>query len=122
MPRRGSITFPWTIGMICLLMVSYGYSQEKGGQPLITVSGKLVKIVAIGGETTGWAVHLDSPMQVEGKRLNRIEIDPGDDNKKIGGLEDQRVKIVGTLEKRHGIERKEYWVIMIDQIQKIKTN
>jgi hypothetical protein len=112
----------WAIGMVYLLMVSYGYSQERSGQGLVTVTGRLTKIVAIGGETTGWAVHLDSPMQIEDKKLNRIEIDPDDNDKKIGGLKDKRVKIVGTLEKRYGIERKEYWVIRVNKIQKIGTN
>lgn len=110
----------WTIGMICLLMVSYGYSQGEDGQGLITVTGKLVKIVAIGGETTGWAVDLDSPLEVDGKKLNRIEIDPN--GKKIGGFNNKRVEVLGTLLKRSGIERKEYWVVMVNKIQEIKTN
>jgi hypothetical protein len=105
--------------MICLLMVSYGYSQEKGGQELITVTGKLVKIVAIGGETTGWAVELDSPLEVNGKKLNRIETDPN--REKIDGFNNKRVEIVGALRKRYGIERKEYWVLMVNKIQEIKT-
>ncbi len=110
----------WTIGMICLLMVSYGYSQEKGGGRMITITGKLVKIVAIGGETTGWAVELDSPLEVNGKKINRIEIDPN--GKKIGGFNNKRVEVLGTLLKRSGIERKEYWVLMVNKIQEIKTH
>ncbi|MGA2915347.1 MAG: hypothetical protein ABSE89_04910 [Sedimentisphaerales bacterium] len=109
---------PWTIGIICLLMVSCGFAQEKGEQKMITVTGKLITIAAIGGETTGWAVVLDSPLQVEGKSLNSIEIDPND--KKIGGLENKRVKVAGVLEKRHGIERKEYWVIVVNEINEIE--
>ncbi len=109
----------WTIGMAFFLMVSYGYSQEKGGQELITATGKLVKIVAIGGETTGWAVDLDSPLEVNGKKLNRIEIDPN--GKKIDVFNNKRIEIIGALKKRSGIERKEYWVIMVNKIQEIKT-
>ncbi len=109
----------WTIGMICLLMVSYGYSQEKGGGRMITITGKLVKIVAIGGETTGWAVDLDSSLEVDGKRLNRIEIDPN--GNKIDHFNNKRVEIIGALKKRSGIERKEYWVILVDKIQEIKA-
>ncbi len=110
----------WMIGMICLLTVSYGYSQEKGGQEPITVTGKLVKIVAIGGETTGWAVEIDSPLEVDGKRLNRIEIDPN--RKKIDSFNNKRVEVIGTLKKRSGIERKEYWVIMVNKIREIETH
>jgi hypothetical protein len=108
----------WTIGIICLLMVSCGYSQEQGEQKIITVTGKLIKMAAIGGETTGWAVDLDSPLQVEDKKLNRIEIVPNN-NKKAGELENKRVKVAGILEKRRGIERKEYWVIVVTEINEI---
>ena len=86
---------------------------------MITITGKLVKVVAIGGETTGWAVDLDSSLEVDGKRLNRIEIDPN--GKKIDGFNNKRVEIVGVLKKRSGIERKEYWVILVNRIQEIKT-
>jgi len=109
----------WIIGIICLLMVSCGYSQEKGEQKMVTVTGKLIKAVAIGGETTGWAVNLDSPLQVEGEKLNRIEIDPNN-NKKAGELENKRVKVTGVLGKRRGIERKEYWVIVATEIDELK--
>ena len=109
----------WTIGMTFLLMVSHGYAQEKGEQRLITVTGKLVKIVAIGGETTGWAVDLDSSLKIDGKKLNRIEIDPN--REKIDGFNNKRIKIIGALKKRSGIERKEYWVIAVNKIQEIKT-
>ena len=86
---------------------------------MITVTGKLITVAAIGGETTGWAVELDSPLQVEGKKLNRIEIDPNDNDKKMGELENKRVKVVGVLEKRQGIERKEYWVIVVNEINEL---
>ncbi|MFB3885973.1 MAG: hypothetical protein ACE144_12150 [Thermodesulfobacteriota bacterium] len=85
---------------------------------MITITGKLVRVVAIGSETTGWAVELDSPLEADGKKRNRIEIDP--DGKKIDGLNNKRVEIVGTLQKRSGIERKEYWILMVNKIQEIK--
>ena len=39
----------------------------------ITVTGKLIRVMAIGGETTGWAVDLDEPRQIGGARLTRID-------------------------------------------------
>ena len=86
---------------------------------LVTVTGKLVKIAAIGGETTGWAVDLDSPLEVDGKKLNRVEIDPN--KNKIDGFNNKRVEIIGALKKRSGIERKGYWVILVNRIQEIKA-
>ena len=79
------------------------------------VTGKLARQMAIGGETTGWAVYLDGPLQIEGKTLTRIEIDPA--GNKVDDFEDRRVEISGILEKRSGIERGEYWVIVVDKIR-----
>jgi predicted metalloprotease len=102
-------------------MVSCGYSQKESEQETVTVTGKLLRVVAIGGETTGWAVKLDSPLEVEGKELNRIEVDPGNDGENINALEDKHVKITGTLEKRLGVERGEYWVLAVRKIEEINS-
>jgi hypothetical protein len=80
----------------------------------IAATGKLVKIFAIGGETTGWAVELESPLEINGEGLKRIEVDPK--GKDIEGLEGKQVKIKGHLEKRLGIERGSYTVIVIEEI------
>ena len=79
------------------------------------VTGKLARQMAIGAETTGWAVYLDGPLEIEGKTLTRIEIDPA--GNKMDDFEDRRVGISGILEKRSGIERGEYWVIVADKIR-----
>jgi hypothetical protein len=81
---------------------------------MITVTGKLVRIAAIGGETTGWAIDLESPLEIDDKKLDRIEVDPGDQN--ISGFEDRQVEVTGKLEKRQGIERGAYPVIVIEEI------
>lgn len=88
------------------LLCSFAYADE------VTVTGTLTRTVAIGGETTGWGVKLDSPMQIEGRTFDLIEIDL--DGKKINLLpfEDMRVKVTGELVKRTGIERV-YWVIVV---------
>jgi hypothetical protein len=111
----------WTIGVICFLMVSCTYAQKEGEQGTITVTGKLARVVAIGGETTGWAVKLDSPLEVEGKKLGQIEVDAGGGSKKMSELENKQVQITGTLEKRQGVERGEYWVIAAKEIQEVKS-
>jgi hypothetical protein len=111
-----------TIGVICCFaMVSLACAQKEGEQEMVTVTGNLARIVAIGGETTGWAVKLDSPLEVEGKKLSMLEVDAGDKSEKVKELADRRVQITGTLEKRHGVERGEYWVITVKEIQEIKS-
>jgi hypothetical protein len=78
------------------------------------VTGKLTRQMAIGGETTGWAVYLDGPLEIEGKTLTRVEIDPA--GNKVDDFENKSVEISGIWEKRSGIERGEYWVIVVDKI------
>ena len=109
----------WIMGIFCVLMVTSVWAEPKEEPKTVIVTGKLVKIVAIGGETTGWAVDLDSPIEVNGEKLNRIEIDPKE--KKIDGFKDKRVEVTGTLEKRYGIERGEYWVIVFQKIRELNN-
>ena len=80
-----------------------------------TVTGKLARQMAIGGETTGWAVYLDGPREIGGKTLTRVEIDPA--GNKVDDFENRTVEVSGILEKRSGIERGEYWVIVVDTIR-----
>ena len=80
-----------------------------------TVTGKLARQMAIGGETTGWAVYPDRPREIGGKTLTRIEIDPA--GNKVDDFENRTVEVSGILEKRSGIERGEYWVIVVDTIR-----
>ncbi len=85
---------------------------------MMTITGKLVRVASMGSETTGWAVYFDSSIQVEGKELSSIEVDLGD--KKTDELVDKQVKIIGVLGKRQqGVTRKEYSVIIVDQIQEL---
>lgn len=79
----------------------------------VSVTGMLVRRVAIGGETTGWAVELDLPLVIRGKTLNLVEIDL--DSMKINAapFENERVKVEGKLVKRYGVERGAYWVIVV---------
>ena len=48
-----------------------------GAQPpdrKLTVAGKLVRVMAIGAESTGWAVALGSPITIENKQVNSIQV------------------------------------------------
>jgi hypothetical protein len=105
------------VPVFLLVLVSFAFAlggSHVKGPETITVTGRLIKIAAIGGETTGWAIDLESPLEVYDKQLGRIEVDPG--NKDISGFEDRQVEVTGTLEKRHGIERGVYPVIVIEKI------
>ena len=81
----------------------------------ITVTGKLIRVMAIGSETTGWAVDLDEPRQIGGKQITRIEIDPA--GSQVDDFENRRIEVAGILAQRSGIERREYWVIVAKKIR-----
>ena len=81
----------------------------------ITVTGILQRVVAIGGETPGWAVHLDRAVRIAGRTYTTLEVDPaGQDLASYAG---QRVRITGRLEMRTGVERGDYPVLVVHQVQ-----
>jgi hypothetical protein len=60
------------------LLLLIGLVANAGAEPKteITVTGKLIRVMAIGSETTGWAVDLDKPRQLGDKTWKRLEVDP----------------------------------------------
>ena len=76
--------------MMYLLLVCLGPQVAAQEQKPLTVTGKVVRVMAIGGESTGWAIQLESEIAIDGKQANSIEIDyhkPA----KLEKLENQRV-------------------------------
>jgi hypothetical protein len=98
-----------------LLLIGLVSNAWAGPKTEITVTGKLIRVMAIGAETTGWALDLDEPRQIGGKKVTRLEIDPA--GTKVGDFENRRIEVAGILEKRSGIERRDYWVIMVKKIR-----
>ena len=47
--------------------------------------------MAIGGESTGWAIQLDSDLKIQVRQINSIEVD-SHESKKLEKLENKRVK------------------------------
>jgi len=55
------------IGVLILALTSAGAGGQSPDQKL-TVTGKLVRVMAIGAESTGWSVELESAITVDNKR------------------------------------------------------
>jgi hypothetical protein len=93
---------------------------EKEEVRVVTVGGKLDRIYAIGGETTGWVLELDSDMELKQgmKKVKHIEVDPS--GKHLDSLEGKQVHVTGSLTWRHGVERGDYPVIVINLIKRLK--
>jgi len=87
------------------------------GQENITVTGTLHRVMAIGGESTGWSIQLDSPSTIDGHERESIEV--AFDNAKLTPLNDQHVRATGTLTHRQGVETGTRPVLKIASIEKV---
>jgi hypothetical protein len=109
---------PLGLGLIlvfsCICMQAQTQSQK------VTVTGKLTRIAAIGGESTGWAVQLDSELIVESKLIHSIELDALE-LATLEKYENKRVKVVGKLSHQQGVETGERATLEVSSIKEIKT-
>ena len=90
-------------------------ADEKG--EVIELTGILVKVSAVGAETTGWELHLANAAMIDGKSVMAVELDG--DAHKFQKLENLRIGVKGIVTHRQGTEMKDRIVI---KVQKIKEN
>ena len=109
---------PYCVGFVLLRPA---YAQEQKPQEEITVTGKLGRVMAIGGESTGWSIHLDHPMTVKEKEVDSLEIDYAK-TKRLEKLENKEVRASGKLTHRHGVETGERLVFEVSTIQEVKQH
>lgn len=107
-----------TAAVISGLFIGALQANQQGEQTTsIQVSGKLIRIVAIGGETTGWAVRLAEKTRIDDQELNQIEVDPKPRNINLSQFQDAEVEVTGNIVRRRGVERNSYPVIVIESIR-----
>src|SRR5260370_40079112 len=83
-----------------------------------TITGKLTRVMAIGGETSGWSVEFKHRITLEGKKVRSVEVTgPFEELEK---LKDQSVRAEGALAHHTGMERGEYTVFEISSIRAAK--
>ena len=107
----------WRIGLLFLVGIGNA-SWADGRMQELTLVGTLTRVVAVGAETTGWAVELESDMKIDRATVKRIEIDPGREN--VERFEDKRVEVKGTLIWRSGVERRNYPVVEVRAIRELR--
>jgi hypothetical protein len=95
-------------------------SQGQTQTQKMTVTGKLTHVMAIGGESTGWAIELESGVTVDRKQVNFIEVSYAD-TKKLEALENKLVKATGRLSHRQGVETGERTVLDISSVKEVKA-
>jgi hypothetical protein len=99
-------------------------AQPAPGQPAsiqnIAVTGKLVRAMAIGGESTGWVLELESAVTVDGKQVNSIQVSYRK-TEQLEKLENARVRVTGKITHRHGVETGEHLVLDVSSIKETKA-
>jgi heat shock protein HslJ len=76
--------------------------------------------MAMGGESTGWTLELDSAMTIGDKEVNSIQVSYSK-SAKLEKLANQRVNASGKLVHRHGVETGDYAVLELNSIKKAKS-
>jgi hypothetical protein len=94
---RASMGLILTLCCVCL------HADEDEPQK-ITIVGTLHRAMAIGAESTGWMVQVESETIVDGKPISSIEVNDSRKPKQLEGFENERVKIAGKVVYRHGVE------------------
>lgn len=95
-------------------------NQTQAAEQKLTVSGKLVRVMAIGAESTGWSIELASPIRLANKELNSIQVRYRSGSK-LEKLADKKVKASGKIAVQHGVETGAQPVLEISSIQEVKT-
>jgi heat shock protein HslJ len=103
-----------TLVLFCICLYAKTPAQE------MTVTGKLVRVMAIGGESTGWTIQLDSESAIDGKQVNSIEVDSRK-TKRLEKLENKHVEATGVLAHRQGVETGERIVLVISSIKEAQA-
>jgi hypothetical protein len=88
---------------VILLLLSCLYLQAESKAAKLSVVGKLTRAMAIGGESSGWSIELDSETTIDGKALHSVEIDYAD-KAKLEQLANQHVRAKGIVTHRQGVE------------------
>lgn len=104
-------------GVLLLVLLSVPWAAAQKGAPRqpLTVTGTLVRVAGIGGETTGWAIQLDSPIEVQGERLETLEV--SGKGGEFARLENRHVRASGVVASRRGVTRGEWRVLEVRSIR-----
>ena len=92
-----------SMGLILVLCCVCLLADENDPQK-ITLVGTLHRAMAIGAESTGWMVQVESETIIDGKPISSIEVSDTHKPKQLEDFENKRVKIAGKVVYRHGVE------------------
>lgn len=104
-----------TLAVFCACVQATPQEQTK-----TIVTGTLGGVMAIGGESTGWAIQVDPEITIDGKPVHSIEI-AYKDAQKLEKLQNKRVTATGKLTHHHGVETGDRPVLEVSSIKESKT-
>ena len=105
---------------VAVVMLSVGIWAAGQDKPeVVEVTGILVKVMAVGAETTGWAIQFEDEVSFGGKGTHSIEAEG--DAKKFEKLENKKVTVKGTVVHRSGVETKDRMVFVVQKIKEWKA-
>jgi len=102
------------LALVCVYLPAQPSEQE------IAATGKLVRLMAIGGGSIGWILELESAVPVDGKPVSSILVSYRD-NKELEKLENARVSVTGKIDHRYGVEKGEHVVLDLSSIKEAKA-
>jgi heat shock protein HslJ len=115
---RGELRIMRTfIGVILAL---FCICLEASAQETVTVIGKLSRVAAIGGESTGWAIELEAETVIKGNAVHSVEVTSHDIHR-LEALENKRVRATGKVSYWHGVETSRRFVLEVSSIQEAKV-
>lgn len=101
---------------LLIIFVFANLSAQTAKKPsAITVAGRLERVAGIGGETTGWAIELDTEMEIRGERVQSIEVTGK--TGEFAKFENKHIQAVGTLAVRHGVTRGDWTVLDVKSLR-----
>jgi hypothetical protein len=111
--RVGSLLF---VMALCFAGCAQAQGTPVAGS--VSVTGKLVKVMAIGAETSGWTIDLDTEGSFGGNPMKSIDVEGK--TKKFEKLENLKVTASGTIVHKQGVETKDRIVLQVAKIKEWK--
>jgi hypothetical protein len=82
--------------LLAVMMLSVGVWAAAQDKPeVVEVTGILVKVSAVGTNSTGWEMHLPNEVNIDGRMTKAVELD-GDPHK-FQKLENLRITVKGLV-------------------------
>jgi hypothetical protein len=107
------------VGISLILVLVCVCPRAATQEQKLTVRGKLVRTMSIGGESTGWTIQLDSEITIDSKPANSVEVDYPR-TRKLEKLENKHVKATGKLSHRRGVETGDRTVLEVSSLMEAK--